>query len=292
MGKNEPVYLNDSESCLVKEEGGKAPDALEGVMTPPDVAVSAGARPARKRVARLRRVTWGEVAASERAGLVDDLYSIFREFFDDLDRDAFLQRYLGDAHTRLALCHAEDGSLVGFSAASLSTIEVAGRSHMVFCAPVLVRLGYRAGAEVAFFGLTEALSVKLRNPRASLAYLSTTATPASYALFARTVRCFYPSPGTEAPADVLLAVARVRELRGLESVGGLPWVVQSGRPLGADRIHTESSLRDDPHARWFESLSPRWLDGEALLVWIPLDLRNITGGIARASLAMVRARWR
>jgi hypothetical protein len=237
---------------------------------------------ARQRIAKLQRVTLRDVPADERAVLVDRLYSIFLEFFGDLDREAFARAYFHDDKTRLALCYGADGDLVGFSAASIGRIELGGRHHAVFSAPVLIRLGYRAGSEVALFGLTEALAFKLRHPWTPLAYVSATATPASYLLFARTVRRFYPSRNCETPASIPALVELVRQQRGLEQVTEGGWVVRSGRPIGAQRLRANDALSADPDVAFFERLSPRWLDGEALLVWIPLDVDNIATGIVRA----------
>lgn len=244
----------------------------------------------RKKIARLERVTLRDVPPQELPPLIDRLFAIFQEFFADVDRDGFVARYLSDGSTRLALCYGDDGALVGFSAAAISRVEVGGRAHLVFSAPVLISLGYRAGAEVALFGLTEALLVKLGRPWAPLAYVAATATPASYGLFARTMTEFYPSVRGPAPEAVVEAMEQVRRQRRLERVGESPWVVRSSRPLGAQRLAAEGAMRDDRHAAFFREASPRWLEGEALLVWIPLDLANIASGVFRASLGRWRAR--
>lgn len=295
------LYIGDALASHVPEEdenyyravrsprGSRVPPITDTNLIPHITQAPAPTRATpRKKIGRLERITLRDVPQQQLPQLIDRMFAIFLEFFEDLDHAGFVASYLTDPGTRLALCYGDDGALVGFSAAAINRVEVARRAHFVFSAPVLVGLGYRAGSELALFGLTEALLFKLRRPWAPLAYVSATATPASYGLFARTMTRFYPSVHEPTPDAVVDAMEEVRRQRRLERVGESPWVVRSGRPLGAQRLAADGTITDDQHAAFFREMSPRWLEGDALLVWIPLDLANIASGVARALIG----RWR
>lgn len=72
--------------------------------------------------------------------------------------------------------------------------------------------------------------------------------------------------------------------RHYEPIGADPWVVRSDAvPLDVSRMQ---KLRGDPHVRFFTAMAPRYTEGEAVVVWIPLDVANILVGVLR----LVRAR--
>jgi hypothetical protein len=45
------------------------------------------------------------------------------------------------------------------------------------------------------------------------------------------------------------------------------------------------ALAKDPDAQFYVGLDPRFAEGDALLVWMPLDAANIVGGLLQLALA-------
>ena len=125
------------------------------------------------------------------------------------------------------------------------------------------------------FGLRQALLFKLNEPLTPLGYLIRTSSPAVYRLLASTVPRIYPSPKQQTPAAVEALVHAVSARRRYVSVGEDPWVVRSGAtPRHPTRLQR---LEDDPNVQFFIDRNPRFAEGEALLVWVPVDAANLAG---------------
>ncbi|MEM6929219.1 MAG: hypothetical protein AAF602_19930 [Myxococcota bacterium] len=238
----------------------------------------------RASVARTRRLTWWRQPASERRRLLDACYAIYRETSSTLSR-CELEAQFAHPETRLGLFYDKAGALVGFSNAAVLRIDVAGRSQAVFSAGVYFRLSVRGGPASVVFGLTEALRYKLLAPYVPLAYLAMASSPAPYDLYYRHAKRLWPSPDAEMPPSVAAAIEAASEARGLRRIDGdrcrVETYVAPDRP---DRIRRSKRLRGQPSTRFYEAANPGWADHErptALLVWIPLGLRDILGALLR-----------
>lgn len=242
----------------------------------------------RKPVARTRRLTWWRQSPARRRRLLDACFGIYRETSSTLSRREF-ERFFDHPSTRVGLFYGEDGSLVGFSNASVLRVDVEGRAQAVFSAGVYFRLAYRGGDASVFFGLTEALRQKALAPHVPLAYMAMASSPAPYDLYYRHADRLWPSPDAAMPHHVAKAIEAAADLRRLRRVDGHPCRVESF--VAAEdpkRIRSSKRLRNQPSTRFYEALNPNWAHPDrptALLVWIPLDLRDIVG-------AMVRLLWR
>lgn len=241
----------------------------------------------RERITRTERLTLGTLEVGARDRLVEELYAIYRESSSTLDRTRFQALFFSNPTTRVALFRSRDGTLAGFSNATLLRVKCEGREHAVFSAGVYFRLGYRGGRAAAVFGLTESLRFKLRHPLMPLAYLSMASTPAPYCLFARMGRRFYPRRDLPTPPGIEALVREVSRVRGLTPISeDDPWRVKSFvRPTDAERLASSERLRDNPDALFYRFRNPGYATGEgtALLVWVPLDLANVSGALVRAA---------
>ncbi|WP_428266811.1 hypothetical protein [Haliangium sp.] len=243
--------------------------------------------PRRLRITKTRRVTWWRLSEGERAHLADACYAMYCEESNTLDRDTFVARIFGHPSTRVGLFYGEDGALAGFFNVAIRKMAINGRTHGVFSAGVLIRPEYRGSSDAfALFGLTEALWRKLRSPLLPLAYLSLACSPAPYHRFWLIMPRMWPAPGVETPPYLDEAIRSIIKGRNLDAVEGDPWRVATFlRPHDPGRIQRWTQrVRNQVGLRFYESRNPTWHDPErptALLVWIPLELRDILGAMHR-----------
>jgi hypothetical protein len=232
-----------------------------------------------KRIVRTEYIRSSSVDIAQRAELFEQLYSCYSETAHGTTREQLKVLIDGAGEFRIALFYGADDELAGFSYASIERLEHAGRTHAVFNAAVLCRLGYHGGAPGAFFGLREALRFKLRHPRTPLAYFTRSSNPAAYRLLASTMPRIYPSFEHQTPPDVSAMVGKLGAQRHYEPVNGQPWVVRSPAiPNSSSRLRR---LKADPYVQFYNRVNPRFADGNALLTWIPLDVANIVGALFR-----------
>jgi hypothetical protein len=227
------------------------------------------------------------LSPEQRSVVVDQFYDVYRESVRGYSREEFEAKVFGPEEFRMALCYGPRGEFAGGVCARIERFEHRGRPHAVFCASVYFRLGYRGGAASARFGLREALRFKLRQPRTSLAYLTRSSSPAAYRLLASRMPRIYPSRKRATPAEVeALMLAHAARRPQYVPVGEDHWVVRSAAtPCNASRLR---KLERDPDVRFYLQRNPRFADGEALLVWLPLDVANVAGGLCR----LLRERFR
>ncbi|MBL9102671.1 MAG: hypothetical protein JNL82_17125 [Myxococcales bacterium] len=239
-------------------------------------------RVARRRIARTRRVTLGRLTAAEREALCADAYAIYARYKAGVDRATFDAHFFADDAARVALLLGDDGALAGFACATIHRVRHAGREHAVYGALLFVDTRYRGADAGKRFALGEALRFKLREPRTPLAYMGVVTSPASYRMFAAGMPRFWPARGRATPTSVRALARAAVDRRGLRFVDEEAWLI---RGLGAvrdpERLHASASLRGDPDAQFYRERNPGFADGMGMVIWVPLDLRNILGALAR-----------
>lgn len=239
-------------------------------------------RPARRRIAVTRRVTLGRLSAREREAVCADAYAIYARYKTGVDRATFDRHFFRDDAARVALLLDAEGSLAGFACASILRVRHGGREHAVYSALLFVDTRYSGAREAKRFALGEALRFKLREPWTPLAYMGVVTSPASYRMFAAGMPRFWPRRDRPTPAPVAGLVRAAMAARGLTFADDERWLV---RGLGAvrdpQRLRTAASLQGDPDAQFYLERNPGFADGVAMGIWVPLDLGNILGALAR-----------
>ncbi len=219
------------------------------------------------------------------------MYDIYTETVSGWTRDEFAAHVFGAGDgvddgvddgtddVRVAVFYNSSGEFVGFVCAHIELFSHDRRMNAVFDAGACFRLGYRPGASVMMFGLREALRFKFHHPRTPLAYLTRSHSPAVYRMLTSTMPRVYPSRTSETPADVEALVSAVGARRRYAQIGRGPWVVRScAKPTNPSRLR---SIQGEPAVQFYLALNPRFADGQALLVWTPLDAGNVLGGFWR-----------
>ncbi|WP_143140725.1 hypothetical protein [Nannocystis exedens] len=243
-----------------------------------------GAVHARRRpIVRARRLHMGGLAVAEREAVLERLYSVFCTYFSGHDRDTFASIALPTAETRLALLYADDGTLAGFTSNTIQRLTIDGRVHAAMGGSGFILPAYKGGTMAGAYTLSEAARFMLRHPRVPFGFLGALLGPTTYQRFARSFARVYPHRRLGFPPEVARLVREFARARNLSPEGAQPWTVNLGvRPLRTAPITAERAR--DPDVQYFCAANPGYVDGRALLVWIPLDAANIAsaaGALAR-----------
>lgn len=232
-----------------------------------------------RRIVRTEQFRSESLTPPQRAALFDRLYAVYCETMRGHTREQFERHLLSAGDLRLTLYYGAFGDFAGFAYIAIQCVEHERKTVASFCAGGFFRHGYHGGVSGMLFGLREALRFKLRRPRTALGYLSRTSSPAAYRLFATTMPRVYPSRVRQTPAAIEALVRTIGERRNYVRVGDDPWVVRSDAiPRDASRLF---ELGDDADVRFCVQRNPRFTEGEALLIWIPLNAATIVGGLYR-----------
>ncbi|OSC40070.1 hypothetical protein [Mycobacterium decipiens] len=248
----------------------------DGAMRLPSLPSTRRSSPANpKRIVRSEHLRSASLDPNQRYALVDLLYGVYSETCYGHTRDEFAAMVFSAGAGRFALFYDADLEFAGFSYAAFEYLEHDGRRYALLNAGVFFRPGYHGGTLTGLFELRQALRFKLRHPRTPLVYVTRCSSPAAYRLLA-TVPRIYPSHKFATPADIDALARAASAQRRYVPVGEDPWIVRSNAiPYDASQLRL---LDHDPDARFFAKLTPAYAEGEALLIWLPLDLANIAGG--------------
>ncbi|MCV7195172.1 hypothetical protein BST12_23930 [Mycobacterium angelicum] len=228
---------------------------------------------------KTERLRSESLTPAQRTPLFDRLYAVYSETMWGHTREEFEKHLLSAGDLSLTLYYGDRGEFAGFAYIAIQSVEHGRKPVAAFSAGGFFRPGYHGGVAGMLFGLREAIRFKLRRPRTALGYLSRTSSPAAYQLFVKTMPLVYPNRFRQTPVDIESLVRAIGERRRYVRVGESPWVVHSDAvPRDASRLRR---LVDDADARFCVQLNPRFAEGEALLIWIPLNAATIVGGLYR-----------
>ncbi len=252
----------------------------ESAPAPPPPSLPPSAEAGNHRIVRCERVPSRSLSYDQRSALLDRLYCVYSETMYGHTREQFERHLFSAGELTFALYYGTFGELAGFAFNGVQCVTH-GKSRMAaFSGGGFFRPGYNGCGVVAmFFGLRQALRFKLRQPGTALGYLARTSSPVAYCLFTRTMPRVYPCRTCATPVEVDNLVQSIGEGRHYVRTNADSWVVRSDAiPRDASRM---SKLDDHPDVRFYSRINPRFCEGDALLVWIPLNAANIVGGLYR-----------
>ncbi len=187
-----------------------------------------------------------------------------------------------DGDRPLALFYGEEGTLVGFASAGIQRIDHEGVRHAVYGGMLFIDTQYKGVTESLSFAIREALRFRLREPWTPLWCMGVIMTPASYRRLVVTMPRLYPGRRAPVPERVRALLRKTARLRGLAFVDEERWLVRGmGTPRHPERLRSARTLKADPDARFFLDENPRFDEGVAMLIWFPVDVRNLGGAFAR-----------
>lgn len=236
----------------------------------------------RLRAKNARRVVLRTLSPAARADLCATTYRIYSAYKNNVDPSAFERAFFGSDEGTVVLFHADDGSVVGFAKSAIARVSHAGETHAVFSGQIYIDTRYRSMRAVYPYAFGETLRFKLREPRTPLGFLGVMV-PAAYCRLANTFPECYPTYLRPTPPGIAALMLSVARARGLTIVDEERLVVTGlGVPAYPAKARSAQSFAGDPHARFYFESNPRFGEGNYLLAYSPLHLKNCASGLARA----------
>jgi hypothetical protein len=210
-----------------------------------------------------------------------------QEIYENLfDRDGpidinKLLKHRGDSIS-LALFYGKDNKLAGFAIAGVQTVNINRNTHAIFSAGVYSDLKYNIRKKLAKFALMKSLKYKLRHPTHRLGYLAETLTPASYSFSAKLLPECYPHPLLKTPGYISSIIKAISIERNFIKEDDSKFIVSFFPKIvtkNPQRLFTSSKLMNCKYYHYYLSLNPFFQDGNALLTYMPLTLKNILLGL-------------
>jgi hypothetical protein len=230
---------------------------------------------------RSTRVVLDRLSAAEREALAPQLHGLYLRYYRGWDLAEFTRFLLSHEGVVVGLFHEGD-ELVGCTICRCMSVDLDDEVVGVFTAAVYFRDDQRGGFAAGAWGLMEALRHKARRPWRRFDYLSMAHTPAPFVLFTRGLSRIYPSPGCgEPPPRDAEIMRRALAPRQWPAGRGSRWTLRSPFVPVSDAWLRNSRLADSPITEWFLEACPDWAEGDALAVWMPLDVRDIVAGLWR-----------
>jgi hypothetical protein len=185
---------------------------------------------------------------------------------------------------RIALYRNAEGEIIGYVTSLRQDVRHEGRTVTIFRAVAALRPEYRHFNSTGMFGFHEAARLRLRHPWRRAYFLAPMLHPSSYSALVRFWTRLYPSPRRpHDPALDRLVVALENQVDRFGEAEG---------PLLRDRRISvrDAPALDTPYARFFAEINPRYADGYALLILVPLAISDMAGFAVRRTLRRRRKR--
>lgn len=206
-----------------------------------------------------------------------------KQIYHDLfERDetfdiSYLLQCRGD-NISLGLFFDNEHMLCGFTIAGIQTIHIEGETHALFSAGAYSDLNYKTGNWVVKFALQQSIRYKLKHPYHKLAYLEEALSPAAYSLSSRILPECYPNPNKPSPKKITAIIDAIKTKRDYIMTDHSPWVVKFPIKLKLkdyQRILNAAKRKNCQYYQHYFALNPHFMEGHALLVYMPLTLKNI-----------------
>lgn len=215
--------------------------------------------------------------------LIQSLYDFLSKAYHLADKNELLQLIIqpqqeGD----LTVLFGLNACIAGLSRTTKQTLQVGKKKVTAFTALMFLDPNYKPSPRIASMGLTQGMAYKLAHPREEIVYLAHANRPFSYKLMTKLSDCIYPKPSQPIPNQVLAIVNAVKKHMGWVSTGPNPMVVYS--PLVPIRGQTTYRPEEQEELdEFYLQENPDYMQGTALLTYIPLNLANINYGLKIAT---------
>ena len=216
---------------------------------------------------------------------------IYLSLFDEED-DYDIESLLNNRgeHTTLGLFFSNQNKLVAFAISGIQTIKINSKTHAVFCAGAYSNLQYKFGNKLFLYALIQSIKYKLKFPRHKLGYLQESTSPAPYSLSSKNTNECYPSIHKPTPDYVHTIIELIKQKRNITWPTNNAYVIKHPKRRSlknAERILSSKKIKSCKYAQHYLKLNPSFSQGDALLVYIPLSLKNILFGVMKTTMRLI-----
>lgn len=211
--------------------------------------------------------------------LTDALYDFLAQSYHLADKQEFIRLILQPENEgELIVLFGLQGDIAGLTRTIKQRLQIGNRQIMIFTALMYFNPLYTIHPTIAVMGLSQAMKYKLDHPQEESVYIALTNTPASYKLVSKLSDSIYPKPEQLLPIQILSLISTLKHTNGWISTSQHPMVINS--PLVPIRgktpqFYQESEALDE----FYLKANPDYMQGNALLTYIPLSLANINYGL-------------
>lgn len=208
-----------------------------------------------------------------------NLYNFLAQSYHLANQDEFERLILRPEVTgELTILYGLNDEIAGFSRTCRQLLNLGKKQVTTYSAYIYLNPHFKTASTVESAGLTEAIKYKLANPQEELIYLAFANTPVAYEFIYHLSDAIYPKPAQCLPEKILNVIDAFKKQNGWISMGTHPMVINS--PLVPLRSQSDK-LTDEECAlnEFYLSANPDYLQGNSLLVYMPLHLANISYGL-------------
>ena len=211
--------------------------------------------------------------------LLERLYVFLAKTYHISALEEFLHLIIHPKKTgELIVLYGLKDDIAGFCRTMTQELLVGTKKVLSYTALVYLNSDYNPYPTTASLGLSQGIRYKLEHPEKEVVYVALANNPYAYNFFYQFVESFYPKPSQQVPEQILEVVEVLKAQNDWISTGGHPMIVNT--PL----VPTRSTLQD--HAteeseleEYYLSMNSDYMQGNALLLYIPLHLANINYGL-------------
>ena len=179
---------------------------------------------------------------------------------------------------KLIIFYGTNQEIAGFTRTIKQIIDLGKKQVFIYTAYIYLNPHYSVPPNTENTGLTEAIKDKLANPQEEIIYLAFANNPLIYKFISDLCDSIYPKPSQRVPDQIVAVINAFKKQTGWISTGNHPMVVNS--PLVS--LRSQNTLFVDEGCElidFYLSTNPDYLQGNSLLVYIPVHLANIGYGL-------------
>lgn len=213
--------------------------------------------------------------------LIEKLYLFLSKYYHLANQEEFIRLIIQpDLYGELTVLYGENKEIAGFSRNCRQSIDLGKKQVTCYIAYVYLNPEYQIEASIKSVGITEAIKYKLANPQEELVYIAFANNPLTYEFIYQLSDLIYPKPSQRVPDQILNILNAFKSQNSWISTNNHPMVVNS--PLVPIRSQLSSVNEESNELKEFYlSANPDYLQGNSLLVYMPLHLANISYGLNR-----------
>lgn len=172
----------------------------------------------------------------------------------------------------------KNNDIAGFARTYSQSMTIKKKQVTTYISFLYLNPMYKACPTIASAGLTQAIKYKLSHPQEELIYVAFANNPTTYEFLYHLSDFIYPKPSQTVPDQILTVVQALKKQNGWISTHKHPLVINSPLvPLRSQTLSVEdhgSELNE-----FYLKANPDFMQGNSLLVYIPMHLANINYGL-------------
>jgi|GEM_PF-2846901 len=216
-------------------------------------------------------------------GLIfEKLYLFLSTYYHLADKQKFLHLIVQpEEKGELTVLYGINEEIAGFTRTYRQSMSAGKKLVTTYVASMFLNPAYTINPTVTNSGLTEAINYKLAHPQEELNYVVLANNPFTYEFIAQLTDSLYPKAGEQVPEQIISIISALKKHNGWVTTGQHPMVINS--PLVPNRSElTDFQFSNNETSDFYLETNPDYMQGNSLLIFMPLHLANISYGLSHA----------